>query len=339
MLLKNISRRTNIQYFFIFILSILGLLKLLFENKHNLPSNQFFPYIEQQYFTIINNYFLLIKILTFIFYVGNAILLNYVLRKHKLIEINKYYPAFFYLLFFLSFLKTTLLIPLVINTLIILFFLPIFFNISRKNYKLQHGFIFGFLCSLIMLIYPAFSFFLLLFYIILIINGFQDWRSFIMPLLGLLVFNIYFFSILYFIDYSDYNFLFDFYHNSMFLKFLKIDYTNFSQLIIYSCFFIFYISFLYLIVSKVSKNNIFIRKKYYFLLLGSVFGLFFILFSVNSYCIGVVFFITILATMGGICETFIKKRFLYNILIFILLLSIILNYFSPYLACLNLITI
>ncbi len=336
MLLKNISRKTNIQYFFIFVLSTLGLFKLLFENKSNPSSNQFFPCFEQPYFTILENHFLYVKIFTFLLFIGNAILLNYILRKHKLIEINKYYPAFFYLLFFLSFLKTTLAIPLFINTLIILFLLPIFLNISKKNYKLQHGFIFGFFCSLISLIYPSFLFFILLLYIILIINGFHDWRSFLIPLLGVLVFNIYFFSILYFIGYSDYNFFFDFYSNLMSFKFLQINYTNIFQLFIYGCFFIFYLSFLYLIVSKVSKMNIFVRKKYYFLLLSSAFGLFFIFFSTSSYCIGIMFFITILAVMGGICETFIKKRLLYNVLIFILLLSIIFNYLSSYFVCLNL---
>jgi len=330
MLLKNASRKTGLQQFLIILLALFALIKLFFEEKDVASIGNFISLFGNSFVEIYDKYFIFIKLITYIFYIGNAIILIYILRKHKLIELHKYYPAFFYVLFFLVFLKSTLLIPLFINTLILLFLLPTFLIISEKNYKQQYGFIFGLFCGLIMLIYAPFLFFFLLIYLVLIINGFYDWKNYIMPLLGLLITYIYFFSTLYLFDYKSYTYLFYFYFDQF--TFLPFHFAciNPFQIIIYSCIFVFYVLFSYLLFSKASKMNIFIRKKYYFLLLGSLFGLFFSFLLIDYQYIGILFFISILSAMGGICESLIKKRIFYNILIFIFIIAILLDYFSRY---------
>lgn len=330
MLLKNSSRKSGQQQFFMILLLVLAFFKLLFETKDVSSLNIYTSLFGKSFIDNFFSFYIYIKIITFILYAGNSFLIIYIFRKHKLIELHKYYPGFFYLLFALFLLKTSLVIPLFINSIILVFLIPPFLTISEKNYKPQFGVVFGLFCGLIMLIYAPFFIFFLLIYIALIINGFYDWRNYIMPLLGLLITYLYFFSILYFIDYNSYIYLFSYYIHQF--KCTSFSYTsdNLFLIITYICILIFYIIFSYLLFSRSSNMNIFVRKKYYFLLISSFVGMLFSYFFIECQAIGIIFFITILSAMGGICESLIKKRFLYNILIIILLLSIILGYLYPY---------
>ncbi len=327
MLLKNASRKTTQQLFYIILLVIIALVKLIIEEKNIIDSDNF-PCIFNFYFSqLFNNNYLIFKIGTFILYILNAILLTYILKKHKLIELHKYYPSFFYLLFCLFIIKTSLFIPLLINSIILIFLISPLFLISEKNYTQKKGFIFGLFCGFITLIYAPFIFFFLLIYLIFILNGIYAWRNYIIPLLGLVLSYIYFLSFLYLIDYENYLSLFSFYLNQAAIIFLQINFSNYFQAISYFSFFIFYLLFFYLLLSKAPTMNIFTRKKFYFLLLYSFFSLIFTFIFTECKLLGFVLFITMLSIMGGICESFIKKRYLYNILILIFLLSLLADYF------------
>jgi hypothetical protein len=330
MLLKNSSHKSNHQQFFLIFLLIIAFLKLFFEKFDTFSLNNYVSLFGNYFLELFKTNYIYLKIISFLLYIGNVFVIIYILRKQKLIELHKYYPGFFYLLFNLFFLQTSMIIPLFINTIILIFLLPPFLNISEKNYKLEYGFVFGLFCGLIMLLYSPFIVFFLLIYLILIINGYYDWRSYIMPFLGLLILYIYFFSALYLFDYKNYSSLLNFYIHQF--KWNPILFTSLNpfQIVSYSCIFVFYVLFSYLLFSKSSNMNIFVRKKFYFFLISSFIGLLFSFFLIECRTIGIIFFITILSAMGGICEPLIKRRFLYNILIFILLLSLILDFLYPY---------
>lgn len=327
MLLKNASRKTSLQLLYIIVLSILAFFKLIAEEKDiniiHCPLLTLVPYFYQ----LVDNHFFIFKIATFLLYIFNAILLTYILRKHKLIELHKYYPSFFFLLFGLFILQTSLFIPFLINSIILIFLIPPLFSISDKNYNQKNGLVFGFFCGSIMLLYAPFVFFFLLIYFVFILNGVSTWRTYVIPFLGLLLSYIYFFSALYLADYENYSFLLSFYSNQFTIAPFSIDFTNYFQIIIYSCFLLFYLIFFYLLLVKSNTMSIFIRKKYYFILLYSVFSIIFSYIFSNCCFLGSTIFITILSTMVGIYESFIKKRLIYNILILIFLLALLADYF------------
>lgn len=297
---KNVSRNKSLQKIIIIIFSILGLLKLIFENKDLSFLQDYVSVFGQHLFIVFEEYYLFFKIGTFILFILNGFVLTYILRKHKLVELHQYFPCIFYLLFLLFFLTTTFFIPLLVNLLIIIFLLPPFFKISEKNYKEKNGILFGIFCGLIMLMYAPFLLFFFLIYLILILNNFSNWRNYMLPFIGLLITYIYFFSILYFIDFNHFNFLLPAY----ILQFEVIPFAFFSankyHIILYSLFIIIYLFFSYNLFSKSASMNIFIRKKYYFLLLSSFFGLLLNCLFKENQSIGLLLFLTLLSSMGGI---------------------------------------
>ncbi|MDY0014910.1 MAG: DUF6427 family protein [Bacteroidales bacterium] len=305
MLFKKVVHKKNLQRILIFILSVLGLLKLIFENKIYPFAQDDINFLGQYTINVYGEYYWFFKTAVFILFIVNALLLTFILRKHKLIELHKYFPAIFYLLLFLFFLKTSFFIPLFINSLIILFLIPPFLKISEKDYKEKNGIVFGIFCGLIILVYAPFIFYFLLIYLIFILNNFYNWRNYILPFLGLIITCIYFFSILYFIDFKDFDTLLAAY-TSQFKITISFSYIGY-QIILYSILLILYLIFSYSIFSRSANMNIFIRKKYYFFLLSSLFGLLFCFLFREIQAIGFILFLTLLSSMGGILYSGTKK--------------------------------
>ncbi len=302
---KKARRKKRLQKIFIFILAVLGLLKLLFENEIYTFAHDDIKFLGQFSINVYGQYYWFFKSAVFILYIVNALLLTFILRKHKLIELHRYFPSIFYLLLFLFFLKTSFFIPLCINSLIILFLLSPFLKISEKDYKEKNGIVFGIFCGIIMLIYAPFIFYFLLIFLIFILNNFYNWRSYVLPLLGLIITYIYFFSILYLIDFNYFNILWESYIFQFRLT-TSFSYASY-QIILYSILFVLYLFFSYSIFSRSANMNIFIRKKYYFFLLSSLFALFFCFLFREVQSIGFILFLTLLSSMGGILFSGTKK--------------------------------
>jgi hypothetical protein len=156
-----------------------------------------------------------------------------------------------------------------------------------------------------MLIYAPFIFYFLLIFLIFILNNFYNCRSYVLPLLGLIITYIYFFSILYLIDFNYFNILWESYIFQFRLT-TSFSYASY-QIILYSILFVLYLFFSYSIFSRSANMNIFIRKKYYFFLLSSLFALFFCFLFREVQSIGFILFLTLLSSMGGILFSGTKK--------------------------------
>ena len=157
---------------------------------------------------------------------------------------------------------------------------------------------------------------------------YTKWRFYLANLcysfFGFIIILYLFFSALYLADYENYSFII-FYSNQFTIAPFSIDFTNYFQIIIYSCLLLFYLIFLFTF-SKIKYNSIFIRKNtisYYYIR----FSVSFLVIFSNCCFLGSTIFITILSTMVGIYESFIKKRLIYNILILIFLLALLADYF------------
>jgi hypothetical protein len=286
-------------------------------------------YFQSDFFHFLYTNPSLAKIIILFLLLFNSIALYFLLKKHKLIELHNYTVSTFYLIFCLYFLSSSFLIPLFLNSLIILFLFPLLLTISEQNYKPEQGIVFGLFCGIISLFYAPFILFFLFAFIILQLNGMYYWKNYIMPIIGLIICYIYFFSLLYFIDFIDFSSFFSFYAN----QFHLVDFTAISfsyiTLIIFGCILLFYFLFSFSLLYKSPNMNILIRKKYYCLLISSLLGILLNLIFVENQLLGSIVFVSILSLLGGIAEQFIRYRFLYNILIIILLISIIINCCLP----------
>ena len=302
---KKANRKKRLQKIFIFILAVLGVLKLLFENEIFAFVDDEIKFLGQYTINVYGDYYWVFKTAVFILFIVNALMLTFILRKHKLIELHRYFPSIFYMLFFLFFLKTSLFILLLINSIIILFLLPPFLKISEKDYKEKNGIAFGLFCGIIILLYAPFIFYFLLIYLIFILNNFYNWRNYVLPLLGLIITAIYFFSILYLIDFKYIDALLESYV-SQFRLTASFSYATY-EIVLYSFLLILYFIFSYSIFSRSGSMNIFIRKKYYFFLLSSLFALFFCFLFREIQSIGFILFLTLLSSMGGILYSGTKK--------------------------------
>lgn len=328
MLFKNTSQRTGLQKVIYFIFFLLCFFKLFFE-KSNPLNLDYMTYFRPDLFHFLYIYPFIAKIIILFLLLFNSFALYYLLKKHKLIELHNYTVCTFYLIFSLYFLSSSFLIPLFLNALIILFLFPLFLTISEKNNKPEQGIVFGLFCGIICLFYIPFILFFLFIFIILQLNGTYYWKNYIMPVIGLIIWYIYFFSFLYFIDFNNFSSFFPFYAN----QFKLIDFTTISftymEIIIFGCILLLYLMFSFSLLNKSTNMNILIRKKYYCLLISSLLGLVLSFIFIKNQFFGSIVFVSILSLLGGIAEQFIRFRFIYNIIIIILLICIIINCCLP----------
>lgn len=328
MLFKNTSQRTGLQKVIYFIFFLLCFFKLLLE-KSNPMILDYMTYFHPNLFHFLYIYPFLAKIIILFLLLFNSIALYYLLKKHKLIELHNYTVCTFYLIFCLYFLSSSFLIPLFLNSLIILFIFPLLLTISEQNNKPEQGIVFGLYCGIISLFYAPFILFFLFAFIILQLNGMYYWKNYIMPVIGLIIWYIYFFSFLYFIDFKNFSAFFSFYANQF--KFIDFTTVSFSymEIIIIGCILLFYLLFSFSLLYKSPNMNILIRKKYYCLLISSLLGFLLYLIFIENQFLGSIVFVSILSLLGGIAEQFIRYRFIYNIIIIILLICIIINCCLP----------
>ena len=328
MLFKNISQRTGLQKIIYFIFFLLCFLKL-FLGKSDLLILDYMTYFQSDFFHFLYTNPSLAKIIILFLLLFNSIALYFLLKKHKLIELHNYTVSTFYLIFCLYFLSSSFLIPLFLNSLIILFLFPLLLTISEQNYKPEQGIVFGLFCGIISLFYAPFILFFLFAFIILQLNGMYYWKNYIMPIVGLIICYIYFFSILYLIDFKGFTSFFSFYLNQFKLIDFSIISFSYIEFIIFGCILLFYFLFSFSLLYKSPNMNILIRKKYYCLLISSLLGILLNIFFIENQFLGSIVFVSILSLIGGIVEQFIKYRFIYNIIIIILLICIIINCCIP----------
>lgn len=328
MLVKNATRKFSLQKIIFSFFFFLCFLKLFLYTSNDIAID-YISYFNTDFFHFIYDYPILIKFIILFLLLLNSISLYFLLKKHKLIDFHNYYVSIFYLIFCFYFLRVSFIFPLFINFLIIIFILPSLLTINEKSYQPEHGIVFGIFCGIISLFYAPFILFFIFAFVIFQLNGLYFWKNYIMPLIGLLILYIYFFSFLYFFDFNNYSSLFSFYINQFRISVFNNISFNYLQYIIYGCFLLLFLLFSYTLLSKSSNMNIITRKKYYSLLISSLLSIAFgIFFKEKSHMFSIVF-LSLISILGGISEQFIKYRIVYNIIILILLISIILNCCIP----------
>lgn len=122
--------------------------------------------------------------------VSAALLLNLSHRTH-LVEHRKYYPAMLLPLLLSLFVQASDWFALAVLALLCLCLYPLLFSFYSKEYRQNNGLVFGFLCGVAALMHFSLALLLLFYYVMLLTHRMVNWRSLLLPVVGLGVCLLY----------------------------------------------------------------------------------------------------------------------------------------------------
>lgn len=228
-----------------------------------------FPFLQQEMVYRLTSIFLLTI---------NTFVLIFVMRKQKLIELRNYYPALIYLL--LSCVFSDILNPpvLLVGLVFTLNFFGNLFdweesNINRKIFR------YGFCVGVLALLYFPLALLLFFVYWMCIILGRVNFRSITLPILGLFLPFLYWYSALYVLgyDFSFQQIIPQMGKNLLAFSCFEITESAFTVISTVILLLICFKSF-YSIIKLIGKMSVFRRKKYYILLILFLFSMIFAYF-------------------------------------------------------------
>jgi len=258
-------RNANIQLFFTVVCYLCCLYKILephyFTNK--IMKETLFFFLDRPSFCCLSAFLLAI----------NAIAMTFVLRKLRLIEFKNYFPSLFYLLF--SFVFSTCLNPLILLVGTVFIF-GIFYNSFdfEENNTHRKMFLIGFSAGILALIHLPLIAVLFFAYLVAVIYRRINFRILLLPIVGVILPFIYWYSISYIIgiDFSFQETLQQMKMNILhfqFFEMFKIS-TVFAVLLLLIA-----LKLIHSLLVAIGKASVLRRKKYDIMLLFFLFSIVF----------------------------------------------------------------
>lgn len=120
---------------------------------------------------------------------GNAVITIMLLLHHSLIELRDYRPGMYYLLLHILIPDSVALPNMLVESMFLFILLPRLLTVnsaeSRQDSTRSGGFVFGFFCGLLTLIYPPFIVLTLLWFLVNLYYRNLSVRTFMLPVMGL----------------------------------------------------------------------------------------------------------------------------------------------------------
>jgi len=266
MLIRFFKNNSFIQFLGLLILGT-GLWVAVFKNPPPIAETSFTSPFYNLAVTITENHLILI-LLSFIILFIQAIYLNQILIKHELISRNTFLTAFVYFVLMSHSLALQHLYPSLIASIFILIAIDALLDIELKAEFYRLSFRAGFNIGLASLFYFPSAVLLLFIWAVLFIYRIPNWRTWVIPIIGILTPYLFLFTY-YFWNDTALDYLFHYQNYFMDMKF-KFESARGVESIIITILAFFMALSLLRVMGRINEKKIVIRKK-----ISIMFNLFF----------------------------------------------------------------
>lgn len=217
-MLRFFQNKNPLMFLFYVAISIIIVLDVPIDVIDNITNSRHAFLYNQILFLIKGDYFVIFyRIILAALLLINAIIYNKLIVSIKLLKVNNYFSGFtFLILIGFALIKVDCLAVLFSSALIILA-IKIIFNTLRKGIAIFEYLNVGLLFSIAFLFWETTLYFFILIFISILILRIQNWREWLVSLIGLFL-PIFITSSIYFFIYSDFDIIFDTYQLLFFKK-------------------------------------------------------------------------------------------------------------------------
>ena len=318
MFLKRAVQQIPLQVMFVVLAGLLALLRLFFLAGDTPSPFDPFPQFYGRYAPLLSAFSLLLL-------AASALFLQVFMRQTRLTENRKYYPLMLLPLVLLLFLDASDWWVLCLVLLLCGFFLPALFSVyAKESYRQNAGVVVGMLCGCMGMMDAPLLLLLLFYYGLLFAHRLANFRSLLLPLLGVALWAGYAFFFCWLLHFPSESLVRLWLSQWAGVGF-RVSSAGWLQLAAYAVLLLMYVVATYRMIRSLYTKNILIRKKCILLFFLSIFFLLLHLLSPEGNLLPLGGFLVIWVMILCEEEAGLRNRIFYNIcLAFCWVLDIIL---------------
>lgn len=255
----------------------------------------------------------LFSMLSLLLLSASAVFLQVFMRYSRMVENSKYYPLMLLPLLLLLFMQASDWVAFCFVFLFCSFVCPALFSVYvRETYRQNAGLVFGMMCGCMSLVYAPLVLLILFYYVLLGTHRLLNFRSLLLPIVGLALFAVYCCFFCYLAEFPLHSLLRYQAGQWCGLRFRLP--SSGSPLPSVWALFLLYVPVAYRIIGSLYTKNIIVRKKCVLLFFLSLFFLLLFLLTPYGNPVPLCGFAVVLLMMLCVEEAYLKRRLLYNLL-------------------------